>query len=323
MSPDEEPGGVAVEEAPPEPGEPSPEAVPEAQEPPVDEATPDQEAAPEAEPKDAGEGGAQEDEAEESPADLFAKLVEIDPALADEFIEKLPADQKARFQPPDDQGVAVQQARTQRLTDLHQRKAEIDQLEQVFDAAAWERDGKDLDQRIRAGAEKLRTTGEGDVASLLTNAQGRSVDLGTELSRLAQAGIELGKRRTNYGWAMAEDAATKALEDDATHKALPKEFRDGWGKLSLADRIRAQLYFASASAPENVRAQTRQQLEKELNYAESVAKLKERVGTGNGRKATKGGGGGSGQPKNETEARNWHATGKWTDSQMRAYLTGG
>ena len=79
---------------------------------------------------------------------------------------------------------------------------------------------------------------------------------------------------------------------------------------------------ASRSDPDGLREKITKEVEDKVGATDRLTKLAELLGNGTGNKGPVSRSGGerkSSQPKDEQEAINWHATGKWTNKQMRAW----
>ena len=142
---------------------------------------------------------------------------------------------------------------------------------------------------------------------------------------------------SGYGYSLAggqlKDAAYAAVgrhrlaknftqEDIA--KLMPAQGANGAATAAevITSIITVAMDVASRSDPEGLRAAGKKEAEEESGAIERVTKLAELLGNGAGSKGPVSRSGGerkSSQPKDEQEAINWHATGKWTNKQMREW----
>jgi hypothetical protein len=98
---------------------------------------------------------------------------------------------------------------------------------------------------------------------------------------------------------------------------------EAWAKNAIDVALTAAL---ERGAPEETKRQAKAAAEKDAGLTDKTKALLELLGQ-NGATQTKGAEAGSAggkrrqQPRDEAEARNWHAEGKWDSRQMREYLT--
>ena len=122
--------------------------------------------------------------------------------------------------------------------------------------------------------------------------------------------------------AAKHDIAT-ALEGDSTHAYLTAEERTKFREAIAGNRFgEATLIQLHATVERGADAETAKKIkanaEKDAGLLDKFAKLTAGIPKGGDVGAT-GATSSSSQPKNEQEAINWHATGKWTTAQKRAW----
>ena len=181
-----------------------------------------------------------------------------------------------------------------------------------------------LDQEVQRQAQAF--TGEAG--------QKLSPDVTALRGALLKYQTDYGTAAESYAKTWHSEQARAALEGHPVFGLLSKEEQVGWDATwtqraadegLTRDAIGYLLSVAlERGAPEATKLQAKAAAEQDVGLAGALAKIQEYVGQ-NGVKPRKGaeagsGGGKTKQPRNEEEARNWHATGEWTGRQMREYL---
>ncbi|KKN69042.1 hypothetical protein LCGC14_0445140 [marine sediment metagenome] len=180
-----------------------------------------------------------------------------------------------------------------------------------------------LDQEVQRQAQSF--TGE--------DGQKLAPDVTALRGALLKYQTDYGTAAESYAKTWHSEQARAALEGHPVFGLLSKEEQAGWDATwsqradegLTRDAIGYLLSVAlERGAPEATKLQAKAAAEQDVGLAGALAKIQEYVGQ-NGVKPRKGaeagsGGGKTKQPRNEEEARNWHATGEWTGWQMREYL---
>ena len=312
----EEEETTAVADPPASPSEP-PKPVPEAQEPESDAAAAEGEV-PES------ESGTPTDEGDkEAPIDILASqletLYETNPDAAERIAKGLPqkvreglqgaGDIRAEIEAENAQGTRQGVVRSKQSlaasynanSFFSEVQPLVDQMADAANEAAKKLDGRDEDvldsttwgPHVTQGLSKFI-----DGAKVAADSAAR-----TELAAVMMSAFE------SHPSAKRLTAKDREAMNGAAGKTVNEQ---------IAAYIHIYMDVAERNAPAAFTEKKTKELEDTLGIAdviESIAK----VAGGNGRKATKAAGQPGSQPKNEQEAINWHATGKWTNAEMRAW----
>lgn len=311
-------GGAATAEADapetPQLGEPAPEEEP----------TPEQEQ-PKEEPTEAPAEGDSETQAEVEPlsveaaADAVLELVE-GTELAKALQEKLGAGDEGRQRELDQERDTWERERTQ-----EERKSLLTRAEQavaqympqnVQDASRqW---GDELAKSVEAAARTLLKDGEGDTGLVDASAVSQQVSnyvtgaIATWNSYQVQANADIAygalEADEAHGHLTAEDKkALRGIKAEAYSEGLPKAL---------------SIYLAAArrSAPKVATEKAERKTVAETELADKLLAITKAIGKNGARKTGSMEPASSAGPRNETEARNWHATDRWTTRQLREYL---
>jgi hypothetical protein len=313
---DEKPG-AAVADAPETPvGPPEVPALPDQE----TEATEPQ--APQ-EPSDEVSGTEPgEETTEEPPADPleafvvdFTDSVNEDPELAKRMLAALPQELRDSLKGPE-----ADKSEWEASRDRQGRLQSAGQATQPYA-------GQAMEGRAKAWADTLATSVRGAAQGLLDSQEG-SVDLVDAQKLAGEIAGEVGAAASAYwhwGTQSIESAAFDALEKSPAHRHLSADDRaalKAGATKSAGERVAeaVALYVGAAvrAAPESIKAKATEAAEKKAGILGRVEKLQAALPK-NG-KAPKIGTPASQTPRNEQEARDWNATGKWSTAKLRAWL---
>lgn len=264
------------------------------------------------------ESGAEkgEETTEEQPADPleafvadFTDSVNEDPELAKRMLDALPQELRDSLKGPeaDKSEWEAGQARQTRLQAASQAAAPFSGQNMAGRAKDW---ADKFATNVRQGAQGLLDSQEGPVD--LLDAQKMAGEVTAEVEGASTAGW-------HWGSQTVENSVFDVLEKSAAHKHLSPE-----DKATLKAGARAAeavaLYLAAAerSAPESIKTKATADAEKKAGILGRAEKL--RAALSKNGKAPKVGTAASGQPRDEQEARNWNATGKWSAAKLRAWI---
>lgn len=307
MSPEEE-EGVATAEAPAEAQEPVP--APDEQE--------------QADPKESADSGAQE-----------------------------PADEGSEEQPELSRAAQVRQLIKESVADDPELAAA---LKEDFGAETDDAEVVQLRQQVAqyqgdSASSQLRTTYNQSMATLARTGDGAARELGNAVTKAAEDGkdnlFDVGlaanaikgsnQKAAGYGYvyaggelrdvaftAVARHPLAKHFTDDDYGRLIPTQGANGAATAAevITSIVTVAMDVANRhSDPEGLLKKVTKEVEEKLGATDRVTKLAELLGNGASSKGSvsRKGGAGSSQPKDEQEAIDWHATGKWTNKQMRAW----
>lgn len=326
--PEEEPTAVAEPEVPeaPTPPEP-PEPVPEAQEPESDadaagESDETREGeAPESEsgtPPDEGDGSP------DNPIDVLAEqleaLYERDPDAADRIAKGLPQKVKEQLQGSDEirAQLEAENAQGNRQGVVRSQK----QVADSYNSSSFQSQMQPyINQMADAANEAAKKLDGREEAVLDGAAWGPHVsgNLSTYITGAKNAADQAARIEVTSILMDAFESHPSAERITAQDR---KAMNAAEGK-PLADQLKAYVHtlldVAERNAPEAFTVKKTKELEDKLGIGEIIKSIAD-VAVGNGRQATQTSTKASAQPKDEQEARAWHASGKWENNQMRAYL---
>ena len=140
-----------------------------------------------------------------------------------------------------------------------------------------------------------------------------------EMATAYASGREALRLSLNAGF---NDVAVGAMESHVVYSYLSTEERTQLHEAANTGRYdEAIKLFGDAAiraAPAEDKKKNKQEADEAAGLLDKYAALS--LGLGKNSKPGASQSAGSSQPKDETEAHNWHATGKWTTGQMRAWL---
>ena len=311
MSPEEEETSTAVAESPAVPPSPpeSPEPVPEAQEPESDAAAVEGEA-PEPESGTPTDEGLSVDD---QIVDAISQLAKDNPDAFDKAITETD-ELREKYQGPEGERAKLEaeKAQTTRIGAVNAAAATYQPFSQVVNTAEWQRWGDDLTRQAKEAVKKAIEDGNADVDILPEG-------FGDQLAGLAQYGNDVRTSQQGYLGALYQNALHTRLENSKAHRFLSVEERESVKSMPGIEAIDLYIEVALKAAPKAVKEALKEENAKTRESVDLLERIQS-IGGGNGRKATKAAGQPGSQPQNEQEARNWHATGKWDNKQMRAYL---
>ena len=310
MSLDEEEVSTAAVAEAPAPTEP-PEPVPEAQE-------------PEAEPAAAeGEGstpesGTPKDEGLSVDEQIVATLSQVakdNPAAFDAAIDSFPEELQKKYRGPAGERAQLEAdiAQSTRQGAVNAATTAYRPFSQVVNTNEWQRWGDDLVRQTKEAVKKAIEDGNADVDILPSG-------FGDQMASLAQYGNDVRTSQQGYLSAIYQNSLHTKLQNSKAHRFLTSEEREAVKSMSGVDAIDLYIDVALKAAPKAVKEALKVESDETLQKAGVLKDLQSIISGGNGRKATQAGARPGAQPTNEQEARNWHATGKWDNKQMRAYL---
>ena len=279
------------------------------------------EAPPEGEELPSGAEGEEQEAADPQEAFLEALrgLKESDPELAkklqDEFAQEQP---EARQQILDWQLQQSKATRQQALTQASQRAAQYTgdaALENVYgwasELAGYVRTQAEAVTKKAADEGKAEVSDFVDAATLTQHVADYAQQAVTEWDGYLQVEV-LGTLLDTLDSTVVRRQLT---QDDG--KAISAAFRQPTLGKRVAALVAVYVERALQSAPEEIQRRATKKAEVDTGRAKALAEALKFLPK-NSRVPVGGGGGGT--PRNETEARNLHATGKWTNQQMREYL---
>ena len=129
----------------------------------------------------------------------------------------------------------------------------------------------------------------------------------------------------NLAQEAAKGVILDTLEKHPSHKYMSTDDRAKYQAAvqsnQLGVALKLQLDAAGQAAPQikEIAQKATAKAEEQVDLIAELNKAMENLPS-NGKTPTGGGAASSSQPKDEQEARDWHATGKWDNKQMRAYL---
>ena len=275
-------------------------------------------------PETEQEQGQEEAGGDKAISDLVAELEKEDP----EFAKALAKGRGEEAEPEDplDAREAEIVRKESALESKDTLTAELSKIDAAFNATITDA-GRPLAQALETAQATVQRSVEeagGDKGS---------VSLDSITAPISTYGLD----RENIGYAKGARKALAIFKARVLSSAASRHFSDDERKALLdlnpigdiGDGSKAigllidTLYAASArSAPKRIRETATKEAEEKVGLTEKTKRLAEMLGSRNGKvKSSVGeGGGSSAGPRNETEARNWHAEGKWDTRQMRAYL---
>jgi len=314
LMPDEP--GVAIAE----PAEPTPdEAVPAPDEPAIltpDEAVP----APEQEPPTKVGVSETPETADEAAPQSNAKLVADFIAIAKEIDpEALEAVLKEQVEKPADVSEErltweLERSREERTQRWNRASGQYSQFAPQQVQPQLEGIFAELNQRIQAAAQDV-VDGKLEPDQMQLDPRGWA---GLVLP-LYQQGQQTALQAANIA---AQNTVVDALEKHVAYRSLStderKQFREAKNTGNIDAMLTLYLDATSRANPVNIEKAKAEADTKRAELTKAFTEAQEKLGR-NG-KWTSGGVSASAQPRNETEARDWHATDKWTTRQLKAWL---
>lgn len=264
-----------------------------------------------------------EEASEEQPPDpleafmaQFKESLGSDPEMAAKVLDALPQELRDSLKGPEAdksewEATSTRKARLRATTDA---------------TAAYS--GQNLAGRATGWAETLATNVRQGAQGLLDSHEG-SVDL-VDTQKVAEeiAGEVLSATGAYWHWGSqsVEDVVFDALEKSPAHKFLSADDRAalkaGATKLPgerAAEAVALYLGAAERAAPDSIVKAATAKAEKDAGIVASRQKLRDALPK-NGTRPTKSAPTPE-TPRNEQEARDWNATGKWTAAKLRAWLS--
>ncbi len=311
--PDEEPASAVAEPPAEEPQTVETPEPPVPAEPPAEQEQAD---APEAE----ADSGATQEEDNADPLqlalDAIEEMAKENPEAAEKLREKLGVEEK----PPE--------VETERWAwELEKSKGERDTL--------WSNAQAQYNQYAQPTVEKQLTDYFDTLNGNVRDAAGRlhkgEIDnpeaVGFDARDVVQALMPFiqGGQNAAYGLAQAAGhySGFASLETHASHRLLTADERKQFSEARTSNNLAAaqELQLAAAGRGPSataIAAEAKVEAEKDSGILEQISKVQSALSK-NGNNSAGGAPKASSNPKDEQEAINWHATGKWSNAQMRAW----